>query len=76
MFHYFVLCTEAILFVNLLVEGKAGRRRKTCPVCLKDGLLKLSGHLKIVHGLEGETRKSVLKEAVCSGDKGIHQQQK
>ena len=39
------------------------RQRRTCPICQKKGLLKLSNHLADVHHLESDARQPFLKKA-------------
>lgn len=39
------------------------RRRKDCPVCKKEGLLKLSNHLTMVHNITGKKRKTLCCQA-------------
>ena len=38
-------------------------RRRTCPICGKSNLLKLSEHLRQVHGLSSEARQPWLRQA-------------
>ena len=42
------------------IPRKVNRKRKDCPVCGKENLLKLSNHLKEVHHIDGEKRKNML----------------
>ena len=51
------------------------RKRKRCPVCGKEGLIKLSNHLKQMHNITGDERKQLLKasqknERNSTDDKG------
>ena len=39
------------------------RRRRTCPICQKEGLLKLSNHLADAHQLHSRERKPYLEKA-------------
>ena len=39
------------------------RQRRTCPLCHKCNLVKLSNHLSDVHHLDAEHRKPILEEA-------------
>lgn len=39
------------------------RQRRTCPICQKKGLIKLSNHLADVHQLESDDRRIILKKA-------------
>lgn len=41
----------------------AVRRRKECPICKKEGLLKVSNHLTMVHNITGKRRKTLCKQA-------------
>ena len=41
----------------------SGRQRKNCPVCSEEGLLKLSNHLKEIHGIDGTQREELLGTA-------------
>ena len=46
------------------------RQRRTCPICLKKGLLKLSNHLTDVHHLEVDERQALLQQAKDVKGKG------
>ncbi len=50
--------------INLFVPEKVNRKRKSCPVCGKEDLLKLSNHLKQVHNITGDERRRILKEQI------------
>lgn len=51
-----------------------GRKRRTCPECEKEGLLRLSNHIRYVHNIVGEDRKAILKRAKVTENKNVQGQ--
>ena len=56
--------------ISLFMPEKVNRSRRTCPVCGREDLLKLSNHLRQVHNITGDERRRMLKTSTAEQKNG------